>query len=47
MEQFEPEKVILFGSQATGTASWDSNADILVVMPFEGSSLEKRLEMQT
>ena len=26
-------------------ARWDSDADILVVMPFEGSSLEQRLTM--
>jgi len=45
MERFAPEKVILFGSMARGEARWDSDADILVVMPFEGSSLERRLEM--
>jgi predicted nucleotidyltransferase len=45
VEQFAPEKVILFGSLARGEARWDSDADILVVMPFEGSSLEKRLAM--
>jgi hypothetical protein len=45
VEQFAPEKVILFGSLARGEARWDSDADILVVMPFEGSSFERRLEM--
>ena len=45
VDQFAPEKVILFGSQARGEARWDSDADILVVMPFEGSSLEQRLAM--
>jgi predicted nucleotidyltransferase len=45
VEGFAPEKVILFGSLARGEARWDSDADILVVMPFEGSSLERRLEM--
>ena len=45
VEGFAPEKVILFGSMARGEARWDSDADILVVMPFEGSSLERRLEM--
>lgn len=33
-----PERVILFGSMARGEARWDSDADILVVMPFEGPS---------
>lgn len=45
VEGFAPEQVILFGSLARGEARWDSDADILVVMPFEGSSLERRLEM--
>ena len=33
-----PEQVILFGSQARGNARWDSDADLLVVMPFEGKT---------
>jgi hypothetical protein len=40
-----PEKVILFGSQAWDEARWDSNADILVVMPFRGSSFDQHLTM--
>jgi predicted nucleotidyltransferase len=39
VEQFAPEKVILFGSQARGEGRWDSDADILVVMPFQGRHL--------
>jgi uncharacterized protein len=45
VQHFAPEKVILFGSQARGEPRWDSDADILVVMPFEGSSFETRLAM--
>ena len=36
VKHFAPEQVILFGSQARGEARWNSDADILVVMPFEG-----------
>lgn len=36
-EQFHPEKVILFGSHARGTAGPDSDVDLLVVMRFQGS----------
>jgi predicted nucleotidyltransferase len=32
-EQFQPEKIILFGSYAYGTPHDDSDVDILVVMP--------------
>jgi len=32
-EKFEPDKIILFGSQAYGTPNADSDVDILVVMP--------------
>ena len=39
VERFAPEKVILFGSQARAEGRWDSDADILVVMPFQGRHL--------
>jgi predicted nucleotidyltransferase len=32
-EQFQPDKMILFGSHAYGTPHADSDVDILVVMP--------------
>lgn len=32
-EQFQPEKIILFGSRAYGTPHEDSDVDLLVVMP--------------
>lgn len=46
VEQFAPQKVILFGSMARGDARWDSDADILVVMPFEGRHLAKISEIR-
>ena len=35
--EFRPEKIILFGSYAYGHPSADSDIDLLVIMPFEGS----------
>jgi predicted nucleotidyltransferase len=46
VECYAPEKVILFGSVAHGDGCWDSDADILVVMPFEGRHLAKIREMR-
>lgn len=37
VELFRPERVILFGSHARGTAGPDSDVDLLVVMEVEGS----------
>jgi uncharacterized protein len=37
--EFHPERVVLFGSYAEGTATPDSDVDLLVVMPFRGTSL--------
>jgi predicted nucleotidyltransferase len=34
--QFNPQKIILFGSYAYGKPTEDSDVDILVVMPFKG-----------
>lgn len=46
VRQFHPEKVILFGSHARGQARPGSDVDLLVVMPFEGSKLEQRLQIR-
>lgn len=46
VERFHPEQIILFGSQARGDAGPDSDVDLLVVMPVEGSKREKQLEIR-
>jgi uncharacterized protein len=46
VRKFRPEMVILFGSHARGQASPDSDIDLLVVMDFEGSVVEKRLAIR-
>ena len=43
--QFQPNKIILFGSQARGRAGLDSDIDLLVVMPVSGSRREKAIEI--
>src|SRR5271170_3951828 len=46
VKKFRPEKIILFGSHARGDAGPDSDVDLLVVMPVEGSKREKRIEIR-
>lgn len=38
---FNPERLILFGSEARGTSLPDSDIDLLVIMPFNGSPLKQ------
>jgi len=35
--EFHPDRIVLFGSHASGMAHPESDIDLLVVMPFEGS----------
>jgi uncharacterized protein len=44
---FHPHKIILFGSYAYGQPSPDSDVDILVVMPFAGSSREQAVKIRS
>lgn len=46
VERFDPERVILFGSHATGGAGPDSDVDLLVVLAIEGSKREKQVEIR-
>ena len=45
-EKFQPEKIILFGSYAYGKPNQDSDVDLLVVLPFEGRSVQKAIEIR-
>lgn len=45
VRKFDPEKVILFGSYAYGTPRTDSDLDLLVMLPFEGNSIDKSVEI--
>ena len=45
VREFQPERIILFGSYAYGNPTPDSDVDLVVVLPFEGKNLLKSLEI--
>ena len=45
VKEFRPERVILFGSHARGEGGPDSDVDLLIVMPVEGSKRDKAIEI--
>jgi predicted nucleotidyltransferase len=45
VREFQPDKIILFGSYAYGQPRPDSDVDLLVVLPFEGRGFRKSLEI--
>ena len=45
VREYRPDKVVLFGSHADGTAGEDSDVDLLVVMPFRGNRVRKAAEI--
>jgi len=46
VKQFHPDKIILFGSHARDGAGLDSDVDLLIVMPVDGSKRAKQLEIR-
>ncbi len=44
-QEFQPDRIILFGSYACGKPRPDSDVDLLVVLPFEGRAFRKSLEI--
>ncbi len=46
-EAYQPEKIILFGSHAYGTPTPESDIDLLIVMDFEGDSLEQTMKIRS
>jgi len=45
VREFQPERIILFGSYVTGRPTPDSDVDLLVILPFEGRNFTKSLEI--
>ena len=43
--RYQPDQIVLFGSYADGTANEGSDVDMLVVFPFDGSTLDMSLEI--
>ena len=43
---FQLQKVILFGSRASGTARDDSDVDLLVIMDATGSPVQRALQVK-
>ena len=46
VREFDPERIILFGSHARGEGGPDSDVDLLVVMPVEGPKHKKQVEIR-
>jgi len=44
--EFHPERIVLFGSHARGTAGEDSDVDLLIIMPFEGKAVPKSVQIR-
>ena len=45
-DEFGAHRVVLFGSHARGAASADSDVDLLVVVPFEGRSVDQSVAIR-
>ena len=46
VEEFSPQRVILFGSHARGDATPDSDVDLLVIMPTIKRTVQQALEIR-
>ena len=44
--EFRPQRIVLFGSYASGEPTPDSDVDLLIIMPFEGKSVPISVEMR-
>jgi len=46
VKRFDPDKIILFGSYARGNSGFDSDVDLLIVMPVSGSKRKTQVEIR-
>jgi predicted nucleotidyltransferase len=47
VREFQPRKIVLFGSHAYGKPAWDSDVDLLVVMPFKGRPNKQAVKIRS
>jgi len=45
-QQYDPEKIILFGSYAYGHPTSDSDVDLLIILDHEDRNVEKAIEIR-
>lgn len=45
--EFQPRRIILFGSHAYGKPAWDSDVDLLVVMHFTGRPNKQAVKIRS
>jgi uncharacterized protein len=45
VREFNPERIVLFGSYGRGEPRPDSDVDLLVILPFEGTGFSKSVEI--
>ncbi|RPI54938.1 MAG: nucleotidyltransferase domain-containing protein [Chloroflexi bacterium] len=46
VERFDPERIVLFGSRATGSSRTDSDVDLLVVMDTNRPPIQRAIEVK-
>jgi len=46
VEEFDPDRIVLFGSFARGTGGPDSDVDLLVIKPVSGSKRRERIAIR-
>jgi uncharacterized protein len=44
--EFQPRRIILFGSYAEGRATPDSDVDLLIVLPHKGKAVEQSVAIR-
>jgi uncharacterized protein len=46
VDEFRPQRIVLFGSYAVGNPTPDSDVDLLIILPFKEKPVSKAVEMR-